>query len=77
MEIIDRIIVSLIHYNAQVRDTLEYTLNREQFDSKIYEERKRILKTELEVNSPLKIFLEQRVLVVNLLYSPNYQLLNL
>ena len=42
MEIIDRIIVSLIHYNAQVRDTLEYTLNREQFDSKIYEERKRI-----------------------------------
>lgn len=60
MEIIDRIIVSLIHYNAQVRDTLEYTLNREQFDSKIYEERKRILKTELEVNSPLKIFLDKQ-----------------
>lgn len=60
MEIIDRVIVSLIYYNSCVRDTLEYTLNREVFDVNLYDHKKRVLTEELKVNSPLKVFLDRQ-----------------
>ena len=60
MEVIDRIIVSLIYFNAHVRDTLEYTLERETYDVKAYEQRKRVLSNELKVKSPLKVFLSRQ-----------------
>ena len=43
MEVIDRIIVSLVYYNACIRDTLEYTLNRDSFDMNAYEHKKNVI----------------------------------
>lgn len=60
MEVIDRIIVSLVYFNAHVRDTLEYTLPRDSYDVKAYEQRKRVLTNELKVESPLKVFLSKQ-----------------
>lgn len=60
MEIIDRVIVSLIYYNACIRDTLEYTLNKETYDSAVYEHKKNVITNELKVESPLKVFLDKQ-----------------
>ena len=32
MNTISRVIVSLVYYNSLVRDTLEYTINKETYD---------------------------------------------
>lgn len=60
MEVIHRIIVSIMYFNSAIRDTLEYTLNRENYDVKAYETRKNILNNELKVESPLKVFLSKQ-----------------
>lgn len=60
MEVIDRVIVSLIYYNACVRDTLEYALNKEDFDKNVYEHKKNVLTNELKIESPLKVFLDKQ-----------------
>ncbi len=60
MEVIDRIIVSLVYYNACIRDTLEYTLNRDSYDMNAYEHKKNVITNELKVESPLKVFLSKQ-----------------
>ena len=55
MEVIDRVIVSLIYYNACVRDTLEYCLPKESFDVNVYEHKKNVLTNDLKIQSPLKV----------------------
>lgn len=60
MEVIDRVIVSLIYYNACVRDTLEYCLPKESFDVNVYEHKKNVLTNDLKIQSPLKVFLDKQ-----------------
>lgn len=60
MEIIDRVIVSLIYYNSCIRDTLEYTLNKETFDANVYEHKKNVITNELKAETPLKVFLDKQ-----------------
>lgn len=54
-----QVIVTLVHYNVSVRDTLEYCLPRETYDQKAYAEKKRVLLGEIEQNTPLHQILEQ------------------
>lgn len=56
---ISRVIVSFVYYNSLVRDTLEYTLKRDQFDVKFYDYKRNGIVHEIELNTPLKGFIEQ------------------
>ena len=60
MEIIDRVIVSLIYFNSCIRDTLEYALNKETYDKKVYEHKKNVITNELKSETPLKVFLDKQ-----------------
>ena len=55
---ISRVIVSLVYYNSLIRDTLEYTINREKFDVKFYNYKKHGIINEPLLNTPLKQFLD-------------------
>ena len=55
---ISRVIVSLVYYNSLIRDTLEYTINREKFDVKFYDYKKHGIINEPLLNTPLKQFLD-------------------
>ena len=59
MEQISRVIVSLVYYNSLVRDTLEYTLNRNDFDVNYYDYKRNGIVNEPKLNTPLKVFLDQ------------------
>lgn len=53
-----RSIASIMRYNIYVRDTLEYALQKQQFEQNIYRAKKSFLLAELEQNTPLKVCLD-------------------
>ena len=59
MESISRVIVSLVYYNSLVRDTLEYTMERDSYNIEFYNYKKQGIINEIKVQSPLKLFLDQ------------------
>lgn len=58
MEQINRVIVSLVYYNSLIRDSLEYTIARDNFDVNFYNYKKYGIINELKLNTPLKGFLD-------------------
>ena len=48
------VITTLLHYNVQVRDTLEYCLPKETYDTNLFNEKKRSVLVEVEQHTPLK-----------------------
>ena len=48
------VITTLLHYNVQVRDTLEYCLNKPEYDMNLFHEKKRSVLVEVEQKTPLK-----------------------
>lgn len=60
MQVISRVIVSLVYYNSLVRDTLEYTMNNKgTYDVNFYNYKKNGIINELKLNTPLKTFIEK------------------
>lgn len=59
MNVISRVIVSFVYYNSLVRDTLEYTINKESYDPKFYEYKQNGIINELKLETPLKAFLDK------------------
>ncbi|MDY2914134.1 MAG: hypothetical protein SPI58_00050 [Candidatus Enteromonas sp.] len=51
-------IVTLIHYNVAVRDTLEYCLQKDAYDVNLFQAKKNTLLTEVNNNTPLKSILD-------------------
>lgn len=58
MNQISEVITTLIHYKVVVRDTLEYALNKNEFDYGAYKEKKRSILVEIEQATPLKHIIE-------------------
>lgn len=54
MNQISEVLATLEHYKVAIRDTLEYTLTKESYDVKAFEEKKRSVLIELEQPTPLK-----------------------
>lgn len=54
MNQISEVLTTLLHYNVAVRDTLEYCLKKENFDTKLFEEKKRSILVEVDQHTPLK-----------------------
>ena len=52
------IITTLLHYNVQVRDTLEYCLRKDTYDVKLFNEKKRSVLVEVDQHTPLKNILD-------------------
>lgn len=52
-----RSIASIMRYNVTVRDTLEYALRKDDFAADFFAYKKKILRVELEQNTPLKVCL--------------------
>ena len=48
------VITTLLHYNVQVRDTLEYCLRKDQYDTNLFNEKKRSVLVEVDQHTPLK-----------------------
>ncbi len=48
------VITTLLHYNVQVRDTLEYCLRKDQYDTNLFNEKKRSILVEVDQHTPLK-----------------------
>lgn len=59
MNTISRVIVSLVYYNSLVRDTLEYTLNKETYETNFYDYKRNGIVNEIKLQTPLKVFLDQ------------------
>lgn len=59
MENIQKAIVTLIHYNTIIRDTLEYAIKKKEYNLDFYNFKKRGVLLEIEQNTPLKIFLDK------------------
>lgn len=59
MKNITRIVVSFVYYNSLVRDTLEYSLPRENYDVKFYDYKRNGIVNEPKINSPLHSFIER------------------
>ncbi|MFA5421937.1 MAG: hypothetical protein WC344_04040 [Bacilli bacterium] len=59
MENIQKAIVTLLHYNSIIRDTLEYTIKKKEYNLDFYKFKKRGVLVEIEQNTPLKIFLDK------------------
>ncbi|NCA97363.1 MAG: hypothetical protein EOM77_04190 [Bacteroidia bacterium] len=59
MENIQKAIVTLLHYNTIIRDTLEYTIKKKEYNLDFYKFKKRGVLVEIEQNTPLKIFLDK------------------
>ncbi len=55
---ISRVITSMVYYNSLVRDTLEYTMNREDYQVEFYNYKKYGIINEVLLNTPLKSFLD-------------------
>lgn len=54
MNQVSEVITTLEHYKVVVRDTLEYTLPRDNYDINAYNEKKRSILVEVDQNTPLK-----------------------
>lgn len=54
MNTISQVLGTLIHYNVEVRNTLEYCINKPTYDVRLYDEKKRAILIEIEENTPLK-----------------------
>lgn len=54
MNQVSQVITTLEHYKVVVRDTLEYTLPRDNYDMNAYNEKKRSILVEVDQNTPLK-----------------------
>ena len=52
------VITTLLHYNVQVRDTLEYCLRKEAYDINLFKEKQRSVLVEVDQNTPLKNILK-------------------
>lgn len=59
METVNRVITSLVYFNSLVRDTLEYTIPREEYNLNFYNYKKNGVNNETKINSPLKAFIDQ------------------
>ncbi|MFA5687429.1 MAG: hypothetical protein WCZ47_04775 [Bacilli bacterium] len=59
MENIQKAILTLLHYNTIIRDTLEYTVKKKEYNIEHYNFKKRGVLVEIEQNTPLKIFLDK------------------
>lgn len=59
MNQVNKVIVDLIHYNAFVRDTLEYTLQKDSYNIDAYDIKKAGLTEKIKDNTPIKIFCNQ------------------
>ena len=59
MNTISRVIVSLVYYNSLVRDTLEYTINKETYDVNFYDYKQNGIVNEIKLETPLKIFMDK------------------
>ena len=51
-------VVTLVHYNVAVRDTLEYCLQKQTYDVKLFESKKNTILQEIKQNTPLKAILD-------------------
>ena len=58
MNQISEVITTLIHYKVVVRDTMEYTLNKEQYDTALFNEKKRSILVELNEPTPLRSIID-------------------
>ena len=72
-------ILTLLHYNVCVRDTLEYTLKRPNYSIDAYKHKKESIKAEIERQTPLKNFLDSNkeaapkiIELINNLYDTVY-----
>lgn len=54
MNQVSQVITTLEHYKVVIRDTLEYTLPRDNYDMNAYNEKKRSILVEVDQNTPLK-----------------------
>ena len=59
MNTISRVIVSLVYYNSLVKDTLEYTINKEAYDVNFYDYKQNGIVNEIKLETPLKSFLDK------------------
>lgn len=48
------VLTTLLHYNVQVRDTLEYCLRKDTYDTNLFNEKKRSVLVEVDQRTPLK-----------------------
>ena len=48
------VLTTLLHYNVQVRDTLEYCLRKDTYDTNLFKEKKRSVLVEVDQHTPLK-----------------------
>ena len=48
------VLTTLLHYNVQVRDTLEYCLRKDTYDVNLFNEKKRSVLVEVDQHTPLK-----------------------
>ena len=48
------VITTLLHYSVQVRDTLEYCLRKDTYDTNLFKEKKRSILVEVDQHTPLK-----------------------
>ena len=55
---LSKVIVSLVYYNSLIRDTLEYTLDKKEYNVQHYNYRKNGIVNEPKINSPLKNFID-------------------
>lgn len=59
MNQVSEVITTLIHYNVSVRDTLEYCLKKETYDTKLFQEKKRAVLIEVDQHTPLKDIIDR------------------
>jgi hypothetical protein len=52
------VLATLIHYNVAVRDTLEYCLNKPQYDTNLFQDKKRSILIEVNEHTPLKSIID-------------------
>ena len=48
------VVTTLLHYSVQVRDTLEYCLRKDAYDTNLFNEKKRSVLVEVDQHTPLK-----------------------
>jgi hypothetical protein len=58
MNQISEVVATLIHYKVVVRDTLEYTLKKDSYDSNLFKEKKRSILIEVDQPTPLKSIID-------------------
>ena len=56
MEEINRIILTLVHFASVLRDTLEYSLVKDEYNYNFYSYKKKTLDNDLTAETPIKVF---------------------